>query len=230
MGVLNVTPDSFSDGGRFDSLEEALSQARQMQADGAFILDIGGESTRPGAPKVDLETELARVIPVIEAIRAESDVLISIDTSKPQVMQAAIRAGADIINDVNALRAEGAKVIECADAQDGMSRSLIAGLQATDNDIGWVIALGDMPFIKPSTISKVSNAIAQGELIAQPVYKDKRGHPVGLSARLREELMAIKGDEGAREVLRRHADDCHLIGCDDDPGILRDIDRREDLA
>ena len=130
----------------------------------------------------------------------------------------------------SALRAEGAKVIECADAQDGMSRSLIAGLQATDNNIGWVIALGDMPFIKPSTISKVSNAIAQGELIAQPTYQGKRGHPVGLSARLYEELMAIKGDEGAREVVRRHADDCHLVSCEDDPGILRDIDRREDLA
>ncbi|UCH47303.1 MAG: nucleotidyltransferase family protein [Betaproteobacteria bacterium] len=130
----------------------------------------------------------------------------------------------------SALIAEGANVIECADAQEGMSRSLIAGLKATVNESGWVIALGDMPFIKPATIRKISDAIERGELIAIPTYKGKRGHPVGLSASLYKELMAITGDEGAREVVRRHANECRLIACDDDPGILRDIDTPDDLA
>ena len=120
-------------------------------------------------------------------------------------------------------------MIECADAQEGMSRSLTAGLQATPNDSGWVIALGDMPYIKPATINKVADAIERGALIAIPVFQGKRGHPVGLSASLYDELMVIKGDEGAREVVRNHGDDCRLITCDDDPGILRDIDTREDL-
>ncbi|UCD68371.1 MAG: nucleotidyltransferase family protein [Betaproteobacteria bacterium] len=129
-----------------------------------------------------------------------------------------------------ALQAEGANVVECADAKDGMSRSLIAGLQATPNYSGWVIALGDMPFIKPATIRKIANAIGQGALIAVPVCDGKRGHPVGLSASLRRELMAITGDEGARELVKRHASECRLIDCSDDPGILRDIDTPDDLA
>lgn len=139
-----------------------------------------------------------------------------------------VRSGDNALR--SALHAAGAGMIECPDAQDGMSRSLITGLQATPNDIGWVIALGDMPYIKPATISKVSAAIERGELIAIPVFQGKRGHPVGLSARLYDELMAIKGDEGAREVVRNHGNECRLIACDDDPGILRDIDKREDLA
>ena len=108
MGILNATPDSFSDGGRFNQLDNALKHALQMQQDGAEIIDIGGESTRPGASPVSAEEEIERVIPVIEKIRQHSDVAISIDTSKPQVMQAAIEAGASMVNDVNALHAEGA--------------------------------------------------------------------------------------------------------------------------
>ena len=108
MGILNVTPDSFSDGGQFTHVDVALAHALNMQAEGAAIIDIGGESTRPGAQPVNADDELRRVIPVIEAIRRKSDVLISIDTCKPAVMRAAVLAGADIINDVNALRAESA--------------------------------------------------------------------------------------------------------------------------
>ncbi|MDH4126092.1 MAG: dihydropteroate synthase [Gammaproteobacteria bacterium] len=108
MGVLNVTPDSFSDGGRFANKDRALRQARQMIADGAAILDVGGESTRPGAAVVSEQRELDRVIPVIEAIRAESEIPISIDSSKPGVMRAAVAAGAVLINDVRALQADGA--------------------------------------------------------------------------------------------------------------------------
>jgi dihydropteroate synthase len=108
MGVLNVTADSFSDGGRFEDPDEALAQARRMIAQGASIIDIGGESTRPGAMPVDLAEELGRVIPVVQALRRESPVFISVDTSKPEVMLAAVEAGADIINDVRALREPGA--------------------------------------------------------------------------------------------------------------------------
>ncbi|TKB55380.1 dihydropteroate synthase [Ferrimonas aestuarii] len=104
MGIINVTPDSFSDGGKFNHLDAALEQARQMVNDGAKILDIGGESTRPGAPDVALEEELNRVLPVIEAISSDLDVVISIDTSKAEVMREAVASGAGLINDVRALQ------------------------------------------------------------------------------------------------------------------------------
>ncbi len=108
MGILNVTPDSFSDGGRFYHLDAALSGARMMAGDGADVVDVGGESTRPGAQPVSLADELERVVPVVEAIASELSVSISIDTSKPGVMEAAVAAGATMINDVLALRADGA--------------------------------------------------------------------------------------------------------------------------
>lgn len=108
MGVLNVTPDSFSDGGKFTQVDAACTHALAMQQAGADIIDVGGESTRPGAESVSLQQELDRVIPVIEALSRASDVCISIDTSKPEVMAAAVKAGAHMINDVNALRAPGA--------------------------------------------------------------------------------------------------------------------------
>ncbi|QUM79468.1 dihydropteroate synthase [Moritella sp. 5] len=108
MGILNVTPDSFSDGGQYHTLDAAFKQAQQMVADGAKIIDIGGESTRPGATAVSLEEELARVIPIIRHISTNLDVVISIDTSKAEVMREAIAAGAHIINDVRALQQEGA--------------------------------------------------------------------------------------------------------------------------
>jgi dihydropteroate synthase len=104
MGVINVTPDSFSDGGRFDDLASAVLQARRQIAEGADILDIGGESTRPGAAPVSEAQELDRVIPLIQAIRAESAIPISVDTMKPGVARAAVGAGATMWNDVSALR------------------------------------------------------------------------------------------------------------------------------
>ena len=108
MGVLNVTPDSFSDGGRFAVADAAVRHALRMADEGAAIIDIGGESTRPGAEPVNEQEELDRVVPVIEAIRRELDIPVSVDTSKPAVMRAAADAGADMINDVYALRGEGA--------------------------------------------------------------------------------------------------------------------------
>jgi dihydropteroate synthase len=111
MGILNVTPDSFSDGGRFAEVDAALERARQMAAEGAAIIDVGGQSTRPGALEVDEALEIARVLPVIEAIAASCDVAVSIDSSKPGVMKAAVAAGACIINDVYALRVPGARAV-----------------------------------------------------------------------------------------------------------------------
>ncbi len=108
MGILNVTPDSFSDGGKFNSLDNALEQAQKMVELGVGIIDIGGESTRPGAPEVALEEELERVIPVIKAIKQRFDIWVSIDTSKAEVMRQAVAAGADLINDVRALQEPGA--------------------------------------------------------------------------------------------------------------------------
>jgi len=108
MGVLNVTPDSFSDGGDYASPDRAIARAVEMVGEGAAIIDVGGESTRPGAPPVTLEDELQRVIPVIEALHASVSVPISIDTRKPEVMQAAVAAGAGLVNDVNALQEPGA--------------------------------------------------------------------------------------------------------------------------
>jgi len=104
MGILNVTPDSFSDGGKHQALDQALYSAEQMLQDGATMLDIGGESTRPGAAEVSVTDELQRVVPLISAIRQRFDCVISIDTSKAAVMSAAVQAGADIINDVRALQ------------------------------------------------------------------------------------------------------------------------------
>ncbi|MFC3813934.1 dihydropteroate synthase [Lysobacter sp. GCM10012299] len=108
MGIVNVTPDSFSDGGAHDTLEAAVAHGLQLAGEGADILDIGGESTRPGADEVSLEEELRRTIPVIERLTRETTLPISIDTSKPEVMRAAVQAGAGMINDVHALRREGA--------------------------------------------------------------------------------------------------------------------------
>lgn len=108
MGIVNVTPDSFSDGGRHDDLESAVAHGLALAAEGADILDVGGESTRPGAEPVPVDVELARVVPVIERLVAETGLPVSVDTSKPEVMRAAVAAGAGMINDVQALRQDGA--------------------------------------------------------------------------------------------------------------------------
>lgn len=108
MGILNVTPDSFSDGGQFSNFQRACEHADQMVAQGASFIDIGGESTRPGAAEVSLDEELLRVIPLIEYVAKHHDVWISVDTSKAAVMEAAVNAGANLINDVRALQEEGA--------------------------------------------------------------------------------------------------------------------------
>jgi dihydropteroate synthase len=108
MGILNVTPDSFSDGGRFTTFNDALARGLTMVEEGVGIIDVGGESTRPGARDVPEDEEIQRVAPLVEALAARTDIPVSVDTSKPGVMRAALRAGATFINDVRALREEGA--------------------------------------------------------------------------------------------------------------------------
>ncbi len=159
MGILNVTPDSFSDGGRFDQLDNALKQALRMQKEGAEIIDIGGESTRPGAVPVPADEELERVIPVIEKIRENSDVAISIDTTKPEVMRAAIEAGAGMVNDINALHADGAIEV-CVKYQIPVCLMHKQGSPQTMQDNPQYVDVVDE--VKQYLVSRVKHCIAAG--------------------------------------------------------------------
>ncbi|HUF64224.1 MAG TPA: dihydropteroate synthase [Verrucomicrobiales bacterium] len=131
MGVLNVTPDSFSDGGRYFHVEAAVARGLEMVAEGADIIDIGGESTRPGAEPVDLDVELGRVIPVVQALRESTRCLLSVDTSKAAVARAAIEAGARAINDVTALRGDPQMAAAAADSGAGVVLMHMRGSPAT---------------------------------------------------------------------------------------------------
>ena len=133
MGIVNVTPDSFSDGGKYAATNLAIEHALKLAQEGAAILDIGGESTRPNAVPVSLEEELSRVIPVIEALISQVNIPISIDTYKPQVMQAAINAGASMVNDVRALQENGALEV-AAKGNVGVCLMHMQGLPATMQD------------------------------------------------------------------------------------------------
>lgn len=147
MGILNATPDSFSDGGNYGSMQQALDRAMEMIGEGARVIDIGGESTRPGADAVHADEEIERTVPLIKALRLESDVLISIDTSKAVVAEAAIEAGAAIVNDVTGLKDE-AMVKACAAGGVGVCVMHMQGDPRTmqnnpsyDNDGGVLAAI-----------------------------------------------------------------------------------------
>jgi molybdenum cofactor cytidylyltransferase len=139
---------------------------------------------------------------------------------------AVVRAGDDELREL--MLREGVAVHVCDDAQLGMARSLVCGVRAAADADGWVIALGDMPYLSPATISTIAGKIARGAGIAVPEYRGERGHPVGFGSRHGKELLELQGDEGARTLLKRHAGDIEIVECDD-AGILRDIDRPEDL-
>jgi len=126
------------------------------------------------------------------------------------------------------LQAERATVTVCPGASEGMGVSLAHGIAQTCDTAGWVVALADMPRIRPQTLRQVAEAIRRGAVIAAPVYRGERGHPVGFSMVLRDELLACRGDEGARAVIRRHHAEVQLIDTDD-PGVIFDIDRKEDI-
>ena len=186
MGILNVTPDSFSDGGRFVVPDDALVQAERMIAEGADILDIGGESTRPGAAAVSLDEEMARVLPLIERIAAEFDVPVSIDTSKPELMRAAVAAGAAMINDVSALRAPGAVAVVaalgvpvCLMHMQGEPRSMQAAPQYDD-------VLADViRFLADRVTVCVAAGIARERLLIDPGF--------GFGKTLQHNLALLRG-------------------------------------
>lgn len=139
---------------------------------------------------------------------------------------AVVRPGSDAL--VRLLQAEGVTVTLCANAAEGMGVSLAHVIAYTGDAAGWVVALADMPRIAPQTIQCVADAVRAGALIAAPTLRGERGHPVGFGAALRAELLELKGDEGARAVLKRHHAEIRLIPVDD-PGVIFDIDRREDI-
>jgi molybdenum cofactor cytidylyltransferase len=126
------------------------------------------------------------------------------------------------------LREAGATVILCANADEGMGVSLASAVRASGDATGWIIALADMPYIRPQTIAKIATSLAAGAAIVAPAYRGERGHPVGWSARFRAQLEALRGDAGARSVLGQNADAVTLIDVDD-PGVCRDIDTPDDL-
>ena len=189
MGILNVTPDSFSDGGRFINPNIALRQAMTMVEEGASIIDIGGESTRPGAASTSEQQELDRVIPVIESVSSVADVLISIDTSKPLVMREAVAAGASIINDVAALQVDGAmaaaaelKVPVCLMHMRGEPRSMQENPQY-DDVVAEVAA-----FLAERVDACVAAGLNQDLIIVDPGFGfgKTHAHNVELLANLRQ--------------------------------------------
>ena len=128
-----------------------------------------------------------------------------------------------------ALGASGARLIRCVNADDGMGASLACAVRATPNAPGWIVALADMPWVLPSTIARVATAIRDGAPLAAPFYDGRRGHPVGFARACYEDLAALGGDEGAKSIVAAHRD--RLVRIDvDDPGILRDVDKPDDLA
>lgn len=171
MGILNVTPDSFSDGGHFNQLERAMTHARQMVAEGATLIDIGGESTRPGAPDVSEQEELDRVLPVVERMVRELDVMISLDTSKAAVMREGCAAGAHLINDVRALLEPGAlaaaaaaDVPVCLMHMQGQPRTMQAEPHYDD-------LLGEMrAFFDERIAACLTAGIAREQLLLDPGY------------------------------------------------------------
>jgi len=127
------------------------------------------------------------------------------------------------------LRQESCTVIECGNAAEGMAASLACGVAGAGDAQGFVVALADMPFIRASTIAAVRDALASGAPLAAPYFRARRGHPVGIAARFRDDIAALKGDEGARKIIAAHQDVLRKIPVGD-PGVLRDIDTPEDLA
>ncbi len=171
MGILNVTPDSFSDGGCFIGRDAALRQAERMLAEGAQIIDVGGESTRPGADPVGVDEELERVVPVVEVLVSELGAFVSVDTSKPEVMSAAVDAGAGMINDVEALRRPGAlelaarlAVPVCLMHMQGSPRTMQTNPQYDD------VVVDIIAFLNSRIEACVSAGIDRGRVVVDPGF------------------------------------------------------------
>ncbi|EGW19754.1 nucleotidyltransferase family protein [Methylobacter tundripaludum] len=181
------------------------------------ILLAAGASRRFGADK------LTHILPDgnLVAVRACRNLLAGTDG-----VLAVVRPGSEELTAL--LQAEGAEVRVCADAEQGMSASLVFGIRACPDAAGWLITLADMPWIEPATIRKVADALRSGATIAAPCWQGRHGHPVGFSQILGPELAALSGDDGAKTVIQAHLDQLRLVDCDD-AGVLRDIDKPEDL-
>jgi len=188
-----------------------------MAANICGILLAAGASKRFGSDK--LMHPLAGQTPVALAALA------NLRAAIPHVL-AVVRPGASMLE--NRLSEAGATVILCARADEGMGASLATAVAASGDVAGWVIALADMPYIRPETIRNIAASLAAGAAIVAPAYHGERGHPVGLSSQFRRQLEALRGDEGARSILRLNAGSVTLIDVDD-PGICRDIDTPDDL-
>ena len=163
MGILNVTPDSFSDGGRFSDYERAVAHAFELISQGADILDIGGESTRPGSEPVGVEVEIERVVPLIRAVREKSDIPISIDTNKASVAFQALSAGADIINDVSSLRFDSDMAGVAAESKAPLILMHMLGTPRTmqDNPVYGSLISEIIAFLEERTQFAVDNGVAR---------------------------------------------------------------------
>lgn len=186
MGVLNITPDSFYDGGRLASMDAVLAQAQAMVAAGAFILDVGGESTRPGASPVSLSEECDRVLPVIEALLAEFEVVVSVDTRHTAVMESAIALGVHMINDVNALQADGALAAVAA-SQVAVCLMHMQGEPQTmqDNPDYQNVVAEVQEFLRARVAACQAAGIANDRLLVDPGF--------GFGKRLSDNLALLKG-------------------------------------
>jgi dihydropteroate synthase len=194
MGIVNVSPDSFSDGGLYASPEAALAHARQLVAEGADVIDVGGESTRPGSLPVDIATERGRVVPVIEALRAETDLPISVDTTKAEVAAAALAVGADMVNDVSAGRFDDAMLPLVAERDAAIVLMHMRGVPATMQDApiyGDVVA-EVAAFLATRAEAARAAGVAAGRIWIDPGigFGKRREHNLALLAGL-ERLVAL---------------------------------------
>jgi molybdenum cofactor cytidylyltransferase len=184
----------------------------------AGLLLAAGSASRFGSDKLQHPLPHGVAIAVQAARHLKAEV--------PRLV-AAVRPGAG--DTARALEAEGCEVTVCENAAEGMGASLACAVRAAGAADGYLVALADMPFVRRSSIAAVRDALAQGALLAAPYFRTRRGHPVGFAGRLRAELEALTGDEGARRVLEAHAAELVKVPVGD-PGVIRDIDRPTDLA
>lgn len=189
MGILNVTPDSFSDAGAFFDREKAIQRALEMIAEGAELLDIGGESTRPGSEPVSAEVELERVLPVIEAIRRESDIPLSIDTTKAEVARQALTAGADLINDISALRFDERMVQIAADSGAPLILMHMQGTPRTmqENPLYASLFSEIIAFLEERIRFATDHGVARSQIVVDP--------GIGFGKNLRHNLLLVRSLE-----------------------------------
>ena len=182
------------------------------------ILLAAGASRRFGGDK------LAQVLPGGDTVAAQA--CRRLLAASDEVV-AVLRPHSEIL--ATQLQAVGARVVICPAAEQGMGTSLAFGVQNSPDASAWVVALADMPWIQPATVARVADALRSGATIAAPVWQGRRGHPVGFSSALRDELLELQGDQGAKSVLQTHSQQIRLLACND-PGILQDIDLPSDLT